>query len=404
MSDTRRHGFSKLRLQIRITSLLLALALAHGEARAAFADDAQALVATSDVIFTGRATAIEFIWPIWLTPANAESGGPYLRTRFEIETGWKGVRGKVFSVDASASFVYIPCESSLRIGGTYTVFARGSPARGFRTGTCMVMAAGNEERFLPALEAYRARVAAFDAAGAGADAVRAKARFLSENHDWPSALEAFEQLFAMRPGDEEAIAGRGRALSALDRHEDALADFDRMLALDPGDTEAQRNRIVALFKLGRTHDIDRQTAALAKGEFAGINLVDRDLSGLDLEGAAWRPRNRRSADRLRGSRAQASRHRQRICSTDRGRPDRWNTDLSSLQTTAAASRRHCNGAQWEPPQRPQDRNPAAKACHSHSGRNRLAPCRARRPRNQHPKDRLGPSEHPSELHPGDPRC
>jgi tetratricopeptide (TPR) repeat protein len=281
MSDTRRRGFSKLRLRIRFASLLLALGLAYGEAHAGVADDAQALVATSDVIFTGKAMAIELIWPIWLTPANAELRGPCLRTRFEIETGWKGVHGKVLSVDEYEILVYIPCGSSLRIGGTYTVFAHGSPARGFRTSPCMVMSAGDEERFLPALEAYRAKVAAFDAAGAGADAVRAKARFLSENHDWSGALEAFDQLFAERPGDEEAIAGRARALAALDRHEDALADFDRMLALDPGDTEAQRNRIIALFKLGRTRDIDRQTGALAKGEFAGISLVDRDLSGLD---------------------------------------------------------------------------------------------------------------------------
>jgi uncharacterized protein YjbI with pentapeptide repeats len=302
MVDTHRHGFGKFRFQIRIASLLLALGVAHGEAQASTAasindTDPQTLVARMDVIFTGKAIATELIWQIWSTPAQ---GVPYLRTRFEIETGWKGVRGKVLSVDAYESFVYIPCASSIQVGGTYTVFARGSPARGFRTSPCSVISAGNEERFLPALEAYRAKVAAFDAAGTNADAVRVKARFLSENHDWPRALEAFEQLLAQRPGDEEGIAGRGRALAALDRHEDALADFEHMLALDPGDTEARRNRIIALFKLGRTHDIDRQTSALAKGEFAGISLVDKDLSGLDLEGAWISNVDLSSAD-LRGA-------------------------------------------------------------------------------------------------------
>jgi uncharacterized protein YjbI with pentapeptide repeats len=247
--------------------------------------DPDAFVKGGDIIFTGRAVEVQ---PTWPTSYDAEPGLREMRTKFVVETSWKGGPMTTAFVDANESGA--ACGVTFRLGETYTVIAGGSPRTGYRTSYCAMMPliADYEWRQIqPILETYRRRLMELNQAlardeASNPDTLRAKARLLLTYQDWQPAVDTLSKLLSLQPNDEEAVVGRARALAALGFHDQGLADFEAILVRRPEDSEARQNRILALFQLGRISEIDRETTVLRQKEFVGIDLSGRSLVGFDL--------------------------------------------------------------------------------------------------------------------------
>ena len=93
------------------------------------------------------------------------------------------------------------------------------------------------------------------------------------------ALEAFEQVLVLRPGDEEARFGRADELMALGNFEKGLLAWDLVLAAPDNKTLALHGRTVRVLTADfrRTHAFLSRARALAALEHPAAQAAFRDL-------------------------------------------------------------------------------------------------------------------------------
>jgi len=135
------------------------------------------------------------------------------------------------------------------VGGTGT-----SPAGGLPTDSSASAGAARSESRAPAwLVALVFVVLAAVLGVAGFVVTRAAQRSAVAD---PSALaiERWTQEVEGAPGDVDALVGLGYAYQEADRLEEALETYDEVLALDPGELTALYNRAVVLLALGRAQE------------------------------------------------------------------------------------------------------------------------------------------------------
>ncbi len=70
--------------------------------------------------------------------------------------------------------------------------------------------------------------------------------------DWPAAIENFDEVIRLRPGDGAAYYNRGHALAAMKQYDRAIADFGEAIRLKTWVAQAHVARASSLSNLGET--------------------------------------------------------------------------------------------------------------------------------------------------------
>ncbi len=115
-----------------------------------------------------------------------------------------------------------------------------------------------------------------------ASALLNRGNILLEEGDLEGALETFDRLTHLYPGDEDAWAAQGEVLAKMGRLDDATWAYTQALTLNPGDEDIQRHiqeleaaRAPPVDILGELHTIKGVGPARAKA------LVDAGFTTAD---------------------------------------------------------------------------------------------------------------------------
>ena len=87
-------------------------------------------------------------------------------------------------------------------------------------------------------------------------------------HDWPTAIRAYQAALQAAPNDSQALAGLGFALVEANRIEEALAVYQKVSQIVPNDPIARERMGYILEMLDRTGEAARQYFAVAEIYFA----------------------------------------------------------------------------------------------------------------------------------------